>query len=303
MTGWRNDPRATAVLDAGELLYLAVPSRWGPHVTPYAFEHDSGRLWFITSRRSVKARVIAENPVVGGLVRSGERAVMLIGRARIVDPFTARGLGFRLLDLPLALTGYVSRNFRHATGVLLDRPVPTLALARVLIAVDLTGMALLDGPSVAMAGGRWARRDLLLRGFPLTGHPPTLGGVPSQLRALLSGPSPPIVLGWQTLSGPVALPACWNGDQSELVTSAAAMVLAGAPSHSLSCLAVSRGGYRLRTKQGLLLQGTGRASVEDQAVRVIVEPERLTYWVGEESRTVIARPTPLGGQLDTHGGA
>ena len=56
--GWHRNRRVNEVLDDAEVLYLAVAASKGPHVTPAVFDVDGDRLWFITPRRSVKARVI-----------------------------------------------------------------------------------------------------------------------------------------------------------------------------------------------------------------------------------------------------
>ena len=145
--GWRSDRRVAEVLDEADVLHVAVAARNGPHVTPTVFDVDGGRLWFVTPRRSVKARVIDRRRRVGGLVQLGRHAVMIGGRARIVDPLTARGIFSpgRLLDLPLAAAGYLGRNHRHATGTIRDHQAPTLALSRVLVSIDIRRLALLDG--------------------------------------------------------------------------------------------------------------------------------------------------------------
>src|SRR5581483_4411625 len=145
--GWQRNRRVTEVLEEADLLYLAVAARNGPHVTPAVFDVDGDRLWFVTPRRSVKARVIAHRRRVGGLVQLGPWSVVIGGRARIVDPLTARGIfsPAELLDLPFAAAGYLSRNHRHATGTIRDHQAPTLALSRVLVSVDVRRLALLDG--------------------------------------------------------------------------------------------------------------------------------------------------------------
>ena len=157
--GWRGDDRVAEVLDEADVLHVAVAARNGPHVTPTVFDVDGGRLWFVTPRRSVKARVIARRRRVGGLVQLGRRAVMIGGRARIVDPLTARGIFSpgRLLDLPLAAAGYLGRNHRHATGTIRDHEAPTLALSRVLVSIDIRRLALLDGLAVVDTWGPWDR--------------------------------------------------------------------------------------------------------------------------------------------------
>ncbi|HMC81383.1 MAG TPA: pyridoxamine 5'-phosphate oxidase family protein, partial [Acidimicrobiia bacterium] len=230
---WHRDARVAEILDEAPVLHVAVAARSGPHVTPAVFEVDGGRLWFVTPRRSVKARVIARRRRVGGLALLGNRAVVIGGRARIVDPLTARGVFSpgRLLDLPLAAAGYLSRNHRHATGTIRDHQAPTLALSRVLVSIDIRRLALLDGPAVVEAWGRWPRADLLLRGTPPPGTAPDLSALPPALRPLLADDAA-VVLGWQTLAGPLALPARWRAAIGGLETSGEALILAGAASGS-----------------------------------------------------------------------
>jgi hypothetical protein len=222
-------------------------------------------------------------------VRLGRWSVVLGGRARIVDPLTARGIFSvnRLLDLPFAAAGYLGRNHRHATGTIRDHEAPTLALSRVLVSVDIRRLALLDGWSVTGRWGRWDESDLLLRGDPPTGTTPDLTAGPVGVRNLLSDDSP-VVLGWQSLSGPLALPARWRAGTAELETSGEAMVLAAAASGSPACLSAERSGYRLRTKQGLLLRGGGHARLagDGTTARVTLDVDRTVWWKGEETQAV-----------------
>lgn len=290
--GWQRHRRVTEVLDGAELLYVAVAARNGPHVTPAVFDVDGDQLWFITPRRSVKARVIARNHRVGGLVQLGNWSVMIGGRARIVDPLTARGVFSpgRLLDLPFAAAGYLGRNHRHATGTLRDHEAPTLALSRVLVSVDIRRLALLDGFSVVESWGRWSGADLLLRGTPPPGTGPDLSTVPTGVRTLL-GDDAPVVLGWQSVTSPLALPARWQATGGELVTSAEAMVLAGGGSASTASVCAERSRHRLKSKQGLLLTGAGQARLADDGsvARVTLETQRTTWWKGEERHTTAVR--------------
>lgn len=283
--GWRRDRRVTEVLDEADVLHLAVAASRGPHVTPAVFDRDGERLWFVTPRRSVKAKVIARHRRVGGLVQHGRWAVMIAGRARIVDPLTARGVFSpgRLLDLPLAAAGYLGRNHRHATGTIRDHEAPTLALSRVLVSIDIRRLALLDGWNVVEAWGRWPSTDLLLRGDPPPATPPDLGAVPAAVRDLL-GDDAPVVLGWQSLAGPLALPARWRPATGEVETSGAAMVLAGAASGSPASLCAERSRYRLKSKRGLLLTGDGHARLEGDGpiARATLAVRRTTWWEGEE---------------------
>lgn len=291
--GWRDDDRVAEILDEADLAHVAVAARNGPHVTPAVFDVDGGRLWFVTPRRSVKARVIARRRQVGALVQYGGKAVMIGGRARIVDPLTARGVFSpgRLLDLPLAAAGYLGRNHRHATGTIRDHEAPTLALSRVMVSIDIRRLALLDGWSVTERWGRWAESDLLLRGTPPAGSRPDLRAVPPGVKTLMTDDAP-AVLGWQSFSGPLALPAQWRTGGGELETSAPALVLAGAASGSPACVTVERSRYRLRSKEGLLLTGAGHARLPEagdgSTATVTLDATRAIWWKGEERHTIAA---------------
>jgi len=293
--GWRADGRVTEVLDEAAVLHVAVAARSGPHVTPAVFDRDGGRLWFVTPRRSLKARVIARRRTVGGLARLGNRSVLIGGRARIVDPFTARGVFSPggLLDLPLAAAGYLARNDRHFVGTLRDHEAPTLALSRVLVQIDIRRLALLEGPAVVGQWGRWPATDVLLHGAPPPVPAPDLTALPAGLR-LLFGDDATVVLGWQTLAGePLALPARWHGAHgaadAAVETSAAAVILAGGTSAGPACVTAERSGHRLNTKRGVILRGDGHARRDGALAQVTLDADRLTWWTGEERHSLAAR--------------
>jgi hypothetical protein len=288
--GWHRDRRLAEVLDETDVLHVAVSARDGPRVTPTVFDVDRGRIWFVIPRRSVKARVIARRGRVGGLIQSGGRAVLIGGRARIVDPITARGVNSpdRLLDLPFAAAGYLGRNHRHATGTILGHAAPTLALSRVMVSIEVRRLSLLEGWSVVDTWGRWDRSDLLLRGDP-TPSAPDLSAPPPGLRTLLANDAP-VALGWQAPSGPLALPARWRAT-GELETSGEAMILAAAGSDSPACISAECSGHRLNSKQGVLLTGDGHARLDGRSARITLDTRRTTWWAGEEHHTIGAGGT------------
>ena len=285
--GWQRNRRVEEVLHEADVFYVAVASSNGPHVTPAVFDVEGDRLWFLTPRRSVKARVIDRHRRVGGLVQLGRWSVVIGGRARIVDPLTARGIFSpgHLLDL-FAAAGYLSRNSRHATGTIRDHQAPTLALSRVMVSVDIRRLALLDGWTVVDRWGRWDGADRLLRGEPPAGTAPDLSEVPPGVRNLL-GDDSPVVLGWNSPAGPLALPARWQSGAGELETSAEAMMIAGAAPDSPASVCAERSRYRLKSKQGLLLTGDGRArlAADPTVARIALDTRRTTWWKGEDGHT------------------
>ena len=281
---WLDDERTVEVLDSAALMFLAVAGRHGPHVTPIAFDRDGSDLWALTPRNSAKARAIDRDSRVGILVRHRGRTVMAGGSAQLVDPLTGRGLGALLRpDLPLTALGYLARNNRRVLRAVTDSPSPTLPLTRTGIRISLDRVALLGRTGVRGSWGNWPSPGTLLDG-ELDPVVPDLTGVPDRPRALLSTNNPAAVLGWHTTGGPVALPAAWAADGAITVPTQA-LTLSGALSAAAACLTVERSGTRIRSVHGLILTGAGRARAAETIATVSLNPERLTWWAGEESGT------------------
>lgn len=56
-----------------------------PHVVPVFFTYDDGRVYMQTDRKSAKVRNLTRSNSVAVAVYSGEEAVIVKGRARLVD--------------------------------------------------------------------------------------------------------------------------------------------------------------------------------------------------------------------------
>ena len=162
-----------------------------------------------------------------------------------------------------------------------------------LVSIDIRRLALLDRWEVVDSWGRWPSSDLLLRGDPPTGTAPDLTSVPTGIRSLLADDAA-VVLGWQSLAGPLALPARWRPDAGGLATSGQAMLLAAAASGSPAAVCAERSRYRLKTKQGLLMAGDGHARLDGlgPGARVTLDVRRTTWWAGEDRQTIEATTGP-----------
>jgi hypothetical protein len=221
------------------------------------------------ARGTVKARAIARDRRVGAMVRLGDRAVVVRGRARLVDPLTLRGMR-SLVDLPFAATGFLGRNLRDTAGVIAARPAPTLPVSRVGVALDVSAGMLLDGDDLILQWGTWPAGD------PPSGdearHP-----LPDNVRMK---PGTPVTVGWDSSAGPIALPARWRGDHAQ--ASAAALGLAGVSAPGPACITAARSGSRLDSKRGVLISGEGFA---DAGGAVAIDPRRVTWWRGDEVRS------------------
>ena len=287
---WRHDAGVRAVLREAQHLHLAVTTSHGVHVTPTVFSHELGELWMVVPRRSVKALAVRRHPTVGVLVRAGDRSVMLSGRARPVDPLTGRGFTSpgRILELPVAAAGYLDRNHRHAAGVARGRPLPTLPLSRMAIAVDVRLAALVEDDELTATWGAWPRRGFVLAGPVPPAPRPDDHEVPSRPAQLLLQDGA-AVLGWPSCTGPVALPARWEASASTALVAPPLTSLAGCWTTGSGCVTLDRTGHSLKDKFGVMVAGTGSARLDGTAARAAIAPERVTWWAGDRSGTVNRR--------------
>lgn len=65
--------------------FATVGSKNEPHVVPVFFTYDEGKVYVQTDRKSVKIRNLLENDNVAIAVYSGEEAVIIRGKGRIID--------------------------------------------------------------------------------------------------------------------------------------------------------------------------------------------------------------------------
>jgi hypothetical protein len=150
------------VLREGAIAYLAVRTRWGPHLTPVVYSVDGGRLWVTTARRSVKARRWRLDPEVAGLVAGEAAAVTFRGSARTydaLDPFSWPGAvmaGPRLVE---AAARFTLKNARFFAGYAVDAgrvPLAWTPPGRVFAAIrPAQGQVVHGEPEEVVGWGSW----------------------------------------------------------------------------------------------------------------------------------------------------
>lgn len=107
---------------------------------------------------------------------------------------------------------------------------------------------------------------------------------------LLEGWPAQAVLGWMAGSGPIALPARWNGETRRAQVPAGPLRDAGGARTAPACLCVdeSDGALGPLAKRGKLFRGEGHARLRGDTASVLLEHDRVTRWKGFEIRTEVS---------------
>ncbi len=305
-----------AILERGELCYVAARARRGPHVTPTVFALAADRVWVTTSRTSVKARTWRTDPRAAGLVRVGEVALSFAGSVRTYDALEVGALVPNLLDAPvlaLAWVRFTRKNARFFAGYALDAhhvPLAWTPPARVFTAIEIERAAIVGPEGVAETFGAWPRRQASARRFRAVGaRVPILEALPEDV----SGPLGLVGHGALALEGPdglSVLPVGWVVERGALYAAAAreTFALAGAERPRLpAALAMDRASWwRARHMVGAMVRGEAELAVvaelasgarsaaaiaravgaAEDAVVARMRPERLVWWRGWTSGTV-----------------
>jgi hypothetical protein len=265
---------AARIAAAAPFAHVAVETAGAPHVSPVLFASYAGRVWFLIARGTLKARTLAVRPRAGVLLRDGERAVVLRGPVRLLDP--ARPDRWiraprEASVAPLALQAFSLRNPRELAG----------------FALDALGGAGATGPGEVVLASLEPAWSVVAK-VPAKGRsrspdgPAPLDGVPHAV-ADLAERDGPAALGWMTAAGPVALPAHWRAATGSAAVPTALLEAAGARGVARACVTLDAAdGRRPTAKRGLMLRGRGRA----RRGSVVLDVERATWWIGFETGTV-----------------
>jgi nitroimidazol reductase NimA-like FMN-containing flavoprotein (pyridoxamine 5'-phosphate oxidase superfamily) len=304
------------ILEKGAFCHVASLTPNGPHVTPMVFASAVGRVWLTTSRGSVKARAWRRDPVVAGLVRSGDRAAAFTGTVRTYDLLETSTWGRSVAQVPvLALAGFrfTRKNARFFAGYAVDArdvPLAWTPPGRVFAEIRLERTAILESGRVAKAWGDWGDTLEGVERFRAAraGASP-LASLPEGIRDGL-GESGEGVLALGTGEGPVVLPVRWAIDGGG--------AYAAAPSETLALAAPSRApavalqvdlpsSWRARAMMGAMIRGHGQIGVvaevasgggsaariarlagvdPSDAALVGIRPGTVVWWRGWSSGTV-----------------
>ncbi len=307
-----------ALLDRGELCYVAASARHGPHVTPTVFAVAAGRVWVTTSRVSVKARAWRTDPRAAGLVRVGEVALCFAGTARTYDALELEAILPNLLDAPvvaLAWARFVRRNARFFAGYALDArhvPLAWTPPARVFTAIDLERAAIVGPEGVAETFGPWPRRRTASAGRFRAGRAavPALEALPEDVREPLGEVGRGALALACGEDGLTVLPVGWVSSGGFVYAAMAreTLALAGADRPRVpAALALDRASWwRARHMVGAMLRGEAELVVPGEleagarsasaiaraagsagdAALARMRPERLVWWRGWTSGTV-----------------
>jgi nitroimidazol reductase NimA-like FMN-containing flavoprotein (pyridoxamine 5'-phosphate oxidase superfamily) len=288
-----------ALLAATPFADVAVSTRLGPHVTPAAFAAADGRLWVVSSRRTVRVGAVRRTRVASALVRSGERSLVVSGRASVLSMWRrdeATALLAGALPASRAAALYAARNLRTVAGFAVDTVLGSGDLSvydRVLLAVDADRGMLLDGTELVERWGRWsaaAGRGEATRARRTAASLPALddllAGVPADAATALDRDDT-ASLAVLDAAGPVVLPALGGIDGGRLAVATAALDLAGAPARGPACAtAHDSHGIRPSSFRGVVLRGEGRLLRRSALVcRVTVTADRVSWWSGFDAGT------------------
>lgn len=308
---------AVGILARGSYCYVGTSAPSGPHVTPMVYVYSRGRLWVTTSRGSVKARVLARDPRVSGLVAWSGAGLSFVGRARAYDALDADTWGRAVRETPSLVTAAVAftrKNARFFAGYAVDAnhvPLSWTPPGRVFVEVRIERAAVVDDDGIRERWGGWNRSLVALDRFRASriGADP-FSNLPEDVRGPLddSGSGALAVHGSEDV---VVLPARWAVDGAALYAALPepALSLAACQTPRVPvALAVDRASrWRARQMVGAMVQGTGdvfalerlssggrsadaRADLAGAdprgAALVRIRPARLVWWHGWASGTV-----------------
>jgi hypothetical protein len=296
--GSKAKAEAAGVLSASELIRVAVDTASGPHVSPVLFGMAGGRVWFVTARRSLKARTLRERPTAGVAAWAGGRAVSMLGTVRLFDPLAPHRSRLGLADVlagPFGAASLACRNVLELAGYALDAPAmlggPSLPGDVLLAAFEPIAAAVIEGGEVGSRWGGWpgSRRAAVAAAVAVSIEPSVLESVPREAVDLIDDADVAVV-GWRSPAGPLAVPAPWTAATHRAFAPSGLLRLAGltrAASVPASLAFDRSSGRRPTAKRGVIVRGTATWS---GGATARLEAARATSWFGPSATTTRLGP-------------
>ncbi|HXA29313.1 MAG TPA: pyridoxamine 5'-phosphate oxidase family protein [Candidatus Angelobacter sp.] len=292
-------PDVATVLNSQPYAAVAVDTVRGPHITPAAFATAGGRLWVVSSRRTIRVRSVRRRHHAAVLVRSGTRAVVVSGRAEVLSfwpPSETVGIVMNSLPVARAATAYALRNARLLLGGFVRDVVSGTGdlsvYDRVLVAIEPERGMLLDGERLVHGWGRWHRASTREPRADATNVPPLaqlLAALPDGVDAALDVPES-ASLGWSSPAGAVALPTLHADPGGRVQVATAALDMVSGATRAPACVTFHNSeSERPSGFRGVVLRGEGRV-VRRGAARTTVDvaAERVSWWSGFRAGTSTA---------------
>ena len=267
----------------------AVASRTGPHVTMQAGVEYAGRFWTTTAQSSLKARSVGTHGQASALVRDGGRCRILSGRTvpllplrpwtSLRDPVAGALWGVAVARLSRSHVGQLF-GYLEAAG---EVPKEWFPVHRALLVTRVDRSLVLDGDAVVDRAGAWSTIravDLSSSVFSRAPRRLPVADLPTRHRAVVHATAP-VHVGVSTPTGPVPLPATWDGDDRFRV-SLDALVAVEADVHGRGCVVFDRSDRRRPDeKLGVMFRGgLDLVGVDGASATVALDAERVTTWDG-----------------------
>ena len=292
-------PDVATVLGSTPYADVAVDTARGPHITPAAFAAAGGRLWVVSSRRTLRVCSVRRRHHASVLVRHGSRSVVISGSADVLSfwrPSETVGIVMNSGHVARAAATYALRNSRLLLGGFLrDILAGTGDLTvydRVLVAIEPERGMLLDGDRLLHTWGRWRRVRTPEVPRPHAHVPPLddlVAGLPPAVLDALEHPRS-ASLGWSSPTGAVALPALEATADGQVQVPLAAFDVTGGARRAAACITFHNSeSLRPSGFRGVILRGEGRVQRRSATrATVAVAAERASWWSGFRSGTATA---------------
>ena len=263
---------AGRVLHRGALVYVAIGTTRGPLVTPVLYGVTGDRIWFLTNRHALKAKVLRRDPRAAWVVPADGRAAVMTGVARLYSPLHPIDLLAAAPRPQAALASWAARNPRQVAGFLRDSltdPVRAMPHDQVLVELQPDTVDVVDDPTESAPPAQTAQDRLT-------------SAVPEALRPLLTQRAGVLAVSTES-GGLVAVPVRWTPEcgLAQLPYECDLDLSSDRP----ACLTIDEPVHTRPTEQrGLVLRGHAR--LLGDSAPVSVHADWITYWEGFTTRTV-----------------